>query len=107
MTHVGGDLLDSLYSWDYIWIPRKRKQVFKTLKEMGASFQGSCHKKFVKGRDEPLQGASSSSTPAGGLRHQASGEGRFHLGKEAEKSKGKLRKNRHIQQPGNEGMPKQ
>jgi hypothetical protein len=75
---VGGDLLDSLYSRDYIRIPRKRKQVFKTLKEMRSSFQDGCHKKFVKGRDEPLQEASSSSTPAGGLRHQASGEGRLH-----------------------------
>jgi hypothetical protein len=45
---AGGDLLDPLYSWDRIWIRRKRKQVFKTLKIDGLA------SKEIPTRDPPV-----------------------------------------------------
>jgi hypothetical protein len=60
--------LHLLYVWDRIWIPRKRKLVYKTLKERTA-FQVVLYKKFFSGWGEvgnsgaPSRGAGATSEP--------------------------------------------
>jgi hypothetical protein len=44
---AGGDILDPLYLWDQKWILRKRKLIYKILKERGTPFQGVLYKKFI------------------------------------------------------------
>jgi hypothetical protein len=46
---VAGDILDPLYLWDRKWIPRKRKLIYKAIKEIGTPFQEVPYKKFFCG----------------------------------------------------------
>jgi hypothetical protein len=45
----GDDLLHPLYSWDHIWISRKRKQVFMTLKKRPPSKEFTIRNSYAGG----------------------------------------------------------